>query len=107
MKERLFGEVRFWNEVRYEIRDRSKAEKYLYKDRESNETINKQQTAYQLSQGILRYMNGRMRKEQVEADEEWLSDIKRLGEAKAGEKYTLRCYQSANQFHKKLKGLYR
>lgn len=98
---RLFGDVKFWKEVWYEIEDTERAKRYLASDE-----FDAVKAAYLLSQKVLDYMDRQMHHEKVEADEEWLDDIKRLEQPKASKKYNLRCYKSAVRFHKMLKGLY-
>ena len=99
---RLFGGVKFWKEIRYEVVDDNKAARYW-----PQEGFNAEQAADQVSQEILNYMEQRLKAKKVEVDPNGLDDVQRaLGRAKAGGEYFLKEYVSAVRFHERLKGLY-
>lgn len=102
LRPRLFGGVKFWKEIRYEVVDDNKAARYW-----PQEGFNAEQAADQVSQEILNYMEQRLKAKKVEVDPNGLDDVQRaLGRAKAGGEYFLKEYVSAVRFHERLKGLY-
>lgn len=99
LRSKLFGNIKFWQEIQYEVTDWNKAERYLPK-----EGFNAGQAADELSQRVLEYMERQMEKHIVEAGPDDYKDIPgSFGKVPDG---PLRRYESATKFHEKLKGLY-
>lgn len=93
----LFGDIKFWQEVQYEVIDWGKAEKYI-------KGFDQEQAADRLSQKVLEYMDKQMEKHIVEAGPDDYKDIPRaFGRVSNG---ALKRYQSAAKLHEKLKELY-
>ena len=98
----LFGDVKFWKEIRYEVVDDNKAARYW-----PQEGFHSEQAADQVSQEILSYMDGQLKKKRLETGPDDLDDVHlALGTPKAGREYILKNYASAVRFHEMLKKLY-
>ena len=98
----LFGDVRFWKVIRFEVVDDNKAARYW-----PQEGFYSEQAADQVSQEILSYMDDQLQKKKVEAGRDDLKDIRlALGSPKAEREYRLKDYVSVVRFHEMLKKLY-
>lgn len=102
LRPKLFGEIKFWKEVSYEVIDPEKAKAYRPEDFSQDAAC-----ADEVSQKILGYMEGQMKQRQVEAGKNDLKDIiGYFGTPKVGNPYPLGSFGSAANLHERLKGLY-
>ena len=102
LRPHLFGEIKFWKEISYQVIDPEKAKAYRPEGFSQDDAC-----ADEISQKILEYMDGPMRQRRVEAGKNDLKDIiGYFGTPKAGSQYPLGSFASAVNLHERLKGLY-
>lgn len=102
LRPHLFGEIKFWKEISYEVVDPEKAKAYRPEYFSQDAAC-----ADEVSQKILGYMDGQMKQRRVEAGKNDLKDIVGyFGAPKAGNQYPLGSFGSAANLHRHLKELY-